>query len=484
MDLCARHRLGAGQRGNREPNPIRLLHTRQRQIRHLQPGPAPCRTIHRAQPDEIRAGLLRPGDLRQCGCQIQPELGIDAAPMDRQRHQLAGRRRPQRQDTPRHLIPGDRGWLQVMRRLVARQRRGAIVARGQPGARERPEIAAQRVDRIDPDIRPIIPMAAQRHHLRAKPFHDALRHVPIQRWRARVERHARIHRTRQQSLPGVADGACVDMQLIHLRRRELAADLHLVVVADRHRQIIHWRRHPQHVARLHDVQRRRRGGELQHQPPRLRRVAGGRVAHRDTVGNRVVVAFAAIRIRQTEWRGGAHRNLEDRVVHPRLVRQAQAQRGDPAIRHRVLQHHQHGLRIATIGPLDRAQVEIAGAQGFGAPGGNAGLRLQLDRQQPPKRAQIHRLVEAQRDRIQIRRPVIAVRGPGGGRNRQQRHQRGGGASHRDRLAPQRLPRLGRSELQGGWRQPSPGAGLGGDQRGEPLRMVLPTAIGRPGGIRE
>ena len=144
---------------------------------------------------------------------------------------------------------------------------------------------------------------------------------------------------------------------INLVRGKPPGELQLVTIrVHTHRQIIDRRRNPQHVPCLDDPQSLRRRGKLQCHPSRLRRVR--RAAPHHVIHRRVVITIRAIGIPQLEGQGALQRQIEHRVIQPRLVRQAQPQRRDLSIRHRLMQRHQDRLLVPAPGPLHRPQREI------------------------------------------------------------------------------------------------------------------------------
>ena len=217
---------------------------------------------------------------------------------------------------------------------------------------------------------------------------------------------------------------------------------------------------------------------MQHHPARAGRIAGGWVAFGDAIGQAVVVAGAAIGVGQPERRRRMQRQREGRVVQPPLVRQPQPQRGDAAVRHGAAQRDEVCLLIATGGAFDGADVEVLRRQGLRAGVGDAGLRGERDGQQAGERRLVDRLVERQRDGVEVG-AVGCVGRPRGAGRRQQRDQPRGRAGDGDGLAPQRLPRLGRAELQGARADPGPCAGLRRGQRDQALRGILRAAVPRP-----
>ena len=84
----------------------------------------------------------------------------------------------------------------------------------------------------------------------------------------------------------------------------------------------------------------------------------------------------------------------------------------------MVQHDQHGLRIAARGTFRRPHVEIVGLQCLRPTTGNTGLRAELDRDQPGECRKVHRLVELQCHRVEVGRAVAVIcRGAGGGGGR-------------------------------------------------------------------
>ncbi len=97
--------------------------------------------LQREQPDQVSAGLPRPGDPRQQRLQIEAEFGVRATGGLRQRQQFGHRRRPKRLD-PRGDVPGpDRTRIGPGGGLVAGQRRRGGVGGVHPARRERPKVA-------------------------------------------------------------------------------------------------------------------------------------------------------------------------------------------------------------------------------------------------------------------------------------------------------------------------------------------------------
>ena len=329
-------------------------------------------------------------------------------------------------------------------------------------------------------------MAAQRHHLRPEPFNNALIGVPGQRRGAGGEGEALRHGGGERPAARVMQGARRDGDVIDRFGIEFSVDPKFALAAGADRKIVQIRGDPQGVAGVHDVQRLRRFGELQADLPRLERVALPRAADIHRVALRMAVAGAAGRVGQDKRRGAAQPQFKGRVVQPRRVGQAQPQRSDTAIRDRLVQHDQVGLLVRARGALHRADGEILRGQHLRQRlrRRDTGLRPQFDGQQPGQGALIDRLVEGQRDGVEIGAAVGVVAGGGLQRHRQQRHQRRRGPADGEGNPLQRLPRLGRAELQRARPQPLPGTRLGGGKGQQMLRRIFRPALGRTGIGRE
>ena len=486
-DLRAFHGPRRGQRRDDEAHPLRLLDGGERQIRHLQPHPAPLALVDRPQPDQIGPRLAGTGDAGQQRLQVQPELGVGTTALQRQRDELGNGGRAHRLDACRHGVAGDLVLAGPALRLVAGQYRRLVVVGRQPVGREGLEVARQRIDGMDADVGLGVATATQRHHLRPEPLDNALAGVPAQRRLVRREREALLeHLADQRPAARILDAAGRDAQRVDRVGQELAADPQPLTVA-LHRQVVDRRADAQRLARPDDVERLRLARKRQQEraPHRWR---GGPVlrleqlwrAAQDAVRDAALQLAAAGRVGDGERHGAAQPQLVMRLVQPGRVRKLEPQDRHAAVRHRLAQNHQIGLRIAAGGALQRLDGEVLGGQRLALPGNDARLRPDLDAEQARQHGRVDRLGEGQADLVQPGNAVGLVGRRAPGRHRQQRHQCGLAALGLDPHGLQRRPRVGRAELQRPRVEPLPGARLRRLQRHHTVRRVLGTTAGRAG----
>ncbi len=316
---------------------------------------------------------------------------------------------------------------------------------------------------MDADVGAVITVAAQRHHLRAEPLDDPLRHVPGEQRRHGAERKAQhLRRSRERASALVAQAARRETQRIERVRRETGGDRQpgRVGIVGPDAKIVHRRRDAQRIARGDDVERRRCCGECEHDAAAAHAGAGIvrivlRRALRQPVADRAVIAVAAGEAGERERGRGVQPQGEDRVVEARRIRQAQPQDRQPLVGQRLVQHDEIGLPVGAVAPFQRANVEIGAGQRLPAGRVDAGQWTQLDGQQPRQRRPVHRLGEGEADRVEAGDAFRLVFGRGRHRLGQQRHQGGAAAGGADRDRAQRRPRLGGAELQHARPEPLP-----------------------------
>ena len=150
-----------------------------------------------------------------------------------------------------------------------------------------------------------------------------------------------------------------------------------------------------------------------------------------------------------------------------------------AIGRRTLEGDEVGLLIAGLGTFERRDREIPRAEELAARRIYAGRGAQLDGKQPGQRRRVHRPCESERDLMQIADAIGPVRWANRRWRRKQRNQARCLAFRRELDPLQRLPGIGRPELQRAGAEPLPGARRCRFQRDEALGRVLGTAAGRP-----
>ncbi len=167
---------------------------------------------------------------------------------------------------------------------------------------------------MDAHIGMVVTVAPHRHHLRAKLLRDALRGVPYQPRRYRVEGKAqRLRRTGQGATSPVGQAAGRDTQRVLGLGGEASTDpqrLAVIRATWSDMKVVDRRGNAQGVARLKDIQWLRRRGKIQHDGAALDasagivRIAAG-CAQRQPVGGARHITVTTIQIGQRERRGGA-----------------------------------------------------------------------------------------------------------------------------------------------------------------------------------
>ena len=335
-DLRALDRPGRRQGGDDKAHPVGVLHRRQHEVGDLHAHPAPVRTVGGAEADQVCPRLALAADTRQMRPQVQAELGRHPAAADRQVHQGGHRGGAQRRNPGSHVVARNRLRIGPGGGFPPRQRRGGVVLRHQRLARERPEVAGQRIDGMDAQVGAVVTLAAQGDHLRAEPLGDALGGVPRQRRPARREAEPGADCHGQAAPTLVVQRAGGNGQFVGRVGSEACGNPQLAPGGG-HRQVIHGRGDAQGVAGLHDVGRGRVTGQLQGEGAGAGRRAVLRAAD-GAVPGFMGEASAAVGVRQGEGGGAADAGLEGRVVQAGLVGQAQADDGDLAVRHWAAQH--------------------------------------------------------------------------------------------------------------------------------------------------
>ena len=270
----------------------------------------------------------------------------------------------------------------------------------------------------------------------------------------------------------IAQRAGRDGEFVNAVGEEFRGDAKMLAVG-LNRKIVDGRRDPQRLPRAKDVERLRRRGEGEADPPLARRRIGRRrfaFAFFAVAGRRrIVIGGAAQHAREPviapaapagclgngEWRRGGETQLIGLVVETGLVGKLQSQDRDAPVRNRLVKAQHIGLLLTMILSLQRAYVVSGGAERLCALRRDAGRGPQLHGEQPRERANVDRLRESQRDLRQLKRRIAAFFRVCGVRRRQKRNklcfERAGFHVH----PRERLPGVGGTKLQRARPEPAP-----------------------------
>ena len=276
-----------------------------------------------------------------------------------------------------------------------------------------------------------------------------------------------------------------DLQVIDGVGQKAPGDAIGVMLVPGDRQIIDRRRDAQRIAGVDDIEflGLRRESQPQFALPGRARLAVFGVrwgAAQHPVLGVVGKAPAARDVGDGKRRRAAQAQFEARIVEPRLVRQPQSKDRDIAVRHRAVEGHGIGLAIGRRGAFQRLDREVLRRQLLRIADGEARLRPQFDRQKPRQGRFVDRVGKGKAHGVEIDDAVGLVGGRGFDRSRQQRHQGRGVAERGHHYSAQRLPRLGRAELQDARPEPLPGPRRSRREGHVFLGLILGTAGGGAG----
>ena len=182
------------------------------------------------------------------------------------------------------------------------------------------------------------------------------------------------------------------------------------------------------------------------------------------VGRVVVVAVAAVGVRQAEGGGAADAELEGGVVEAGLVGEAEAHDGDLAVGDGALEDDEVGLFVLAGGAFDGFEVEVLGGEGLSALVGEAGGGAELDGEGAGEGVAVDGFGEGHGDGVEVGLAgggvVCAGGGGGGGEEGDQAGLSGAGL---DGHGGEGLPGFGGAELEGAGAEPGPCAGVGWDR---------------------